>query len=675
MDDKKNELVNFPDNRRHSVREYYDHPGEDDFDEEYDESMDDEYIGENETEGVDGEDYNIFDESDQNNLFEENGNNYEENNKPNNHRKNNRLNKNDQTKSNNKMNKNQPKSNNKMNKNQPKTKTAQQNGNSSSLQSKNTIGKGASSPTKNAPLTSAKNASTTSAASGTTAGTASGATAGTASGATAGAASGATAGAASGATAGAASGATAGAASGATAGAAATGWGLLVIVIIVVILVILFVLAVVLIYLYGFEEINFPSQNYGITGAKCDYNTNGIDSDTLVELINCDATKHNYTVLDTVPLEKYIAGVALVEIGEDTLNNEEALKAQIVATRSYTLTRNIPEYNVGYDSAKNVIRMRACENDQVYWDYTKDLYRSGGGIAKYSPYEYTPAEGEEPFKHALTEEQIQKYESIYQSVLGKYAADVNGDVVYTPYHSNFETKDGETDKFRSLAAENKGNPNGNYDAILLNVYNENHDYPVSQIKDTECSIPVYNSVGEYSTWKQNASLGAPWAEVKIGTTATIDSAGCLITSIAMQIAHSGIPTGNITDFNPGTFATALKNNDILSDRGAINSYSNINKVIPGFTYAGGNDWTKYNTAISKRYERIKKVTEDGYYTVIEVKKHRGGQHWVALDVQNSANANWEEIYIWDPASTKTTISDADRYQVNRIVYFKLENGG
>lgn len=439
--------------------------------------------------------------------------------------------------------------------------------------------------------------------------------------------------------------------------------------IVIIAVLLIFLLSVVFLLLLSGESSsgsnNITSQGNSITGATCDYNLGGINDETVVQLINCESTIDSYTVLETMPLEKYVAGVAIAEMGEDY--HPEAMKAQLIAVRSFTLTRNVPEYNVGFDKRDNVIRMRACENDQVYWDYDKDIYRSAGAVSenvsKYSP-EYTPQEGETPWKKALSAEKKAQYEKIVEEVLGKYAVDSNGKVVATGYINTT------TEQFDTFARSFAGTDNGKYTGILMNTYDN-----ISSIETTSCSLNYYGDAGEYSTWKQNASLGAPWAEVKIGTTATIDSAGCLITSIAMQIAHSGIPTGNIKDFNPGTFATALKNNNILSDSGAINSYSNINKVIPGFKYAGGNNWTKYNIAISRRYERIKEVTEDGYYTVIEVKKHRGGQHWVALDVQNSANANWEEIYIWDPASTKTTISDADRYQVNRIVYFKLENGG
>lgn len=407
----------------------------------------------------------------------------------------------------------------------------------------------------------------------------------------------------------------------------------------------------------------------GVTASKCEYNVNGINQDTKVELINCDAKKDNYKVLETMSLEKYIAGVAIAEIGEEALQYEEAMKAQIIAVRSYTLTRNVDVYGVGFDEEDNVIRMRACENDQVYWDYTKDIYRGSGDIAYYSPYEYTPAEGEKPWKNALTEEQKQKYEAIVQSVVGEYAVNSSGNVVHTPYYSNYETKDGPTDKFLSLAKDNSGTANGKYTSILMNVYPE-----VTGTSVATCSMTYYGDAGEYSTWKQKEKLGAPWANVVIGYDSTnkknitIDDVGCLITSIAMQIKHSGVPTGSISDFNPGTFATALKNNGILSSGGGINSYSAIEKVVPDFKY--------YNYASlfgnkGSRYSLIKNHADENAYVIIEVRTHDDGQHWVAVDKENSAAANWEEIYIWDPATTYTKLSDTTKYQANKALVFKV----
>ena len=120
-------------------------------------------------------------------------------------------------------------------------------------------------------------------------------------------------------------------------------------------------------------------------GAHCTYNLNGVSTTgevklegLQVELINCDAKASNYRVLETVDFEKYVLGVALAEVGSGS--PDEAIKAQIIAARGFALTRNrgmCPSNPdgcfVGYNTQTNKIRMRACEADQVYWDYEKDI--------------------------------------------------------------------------------------------------------------------------------------------------------------------------------------------------------------------------------------------------------------------------------------------------------------
>lgn len=427
--------------------------------------------------------------------------------------------------------------------------------------------------------------------------------------------------------------------------------------IVLVIFILIFLVAVLL--KKNAFDVNMGS---GATASTCDYNINGINAQTKVELINCSAKKDDYQVLDTMTLEKYVAGVAIAEMGQNYA--DEAMKAQLVAVRSYTLTRNIPEYGVGYDSSANVIRMRACENDQVYWDYSKDIYRGTGpnsNVATYSP-EYQPREGEIPWKKALSEDEKSKYETIVSSVLGKYVIDSSGKVVQTGYINTT------TDKFVELAKTNEGTENGKYPAILMAVYNN-----VSSVSTANCEMLYFGTAGEYSNWKQKTSLGAPWGNVSLGCGATINSVGCLITSIAMQIAYSGVPTGSIVDFNPGTFAQAMQAAKYIDCGGNLNSYAGISKLIPDFQFVGriylsGDD--------EKRNQTIKEYAAQGYYIVIEVRKAYGGQHWVALDVKNSAVADWKKIYIWDPASaTRNTIDSKHQYKAGQFVYFKTSGVG
>lgn len=196
---------------------------------------------------------------------------------------------------------------------------------------------------------------------------------------------------------------------------------------------------------FGFIDSNASSnitEASSPTANRCSYTTNGTGgqttvSDAKVELINCDGVKSKYRVLETVEFEKYVLGVALAEIGPDA--PDEALKAQIVAARTYALSRNKgmcpsdPDrcFN-GYNKSTNTIRMRACEADQVYWDYEKDIYQQyRGSISLYSP----EVNSGKVWKHALSDSQKQRVESLANEVKGEILQDSNGNPPKISYNN------------------------------------------------------------------------------------------------------------------------------------------------------------------------------------------------------------------------------------------------
>lgn len=204
----------------------------------------------------------------------------------------------------------------------------------------------------------------------------------------------------------------------------------------------LFLVALIVIMMFFADEEGMFKASKSST--HCSYNLSGVTSNgkteldgVQVELINCSGTQSNYTVLETIDFEKYVLGVALAEIGPDA--GDEALKAQIVAVRSFSLTRNsgMCPYNkdncfYGYNATTNKIRMRACEADQVYWDYEKDIYRiDQGAISLYSP----EINSGTLWKSALSEERKAQVLAIAEEVKGKVLLDENGEVFSTNYNS------------------------------------------------------------------------------------------------------------------------------------------------------------------------------------------------------------------------------------------------
>lgn len=204
------------------------------------------------------------------------------------------------------------------------------------------------------------------------------------------------------------------------------------------------------------------------SGTQCSYNLKGVTAsgdvsldDVKVELVNCDATQSDYRVLETIDFEKYVLGVALAEIGPDS--PDEAIKAQIIAARNFALTRNSgmcpgnpDNCFYGYNVTTKKIRMRACEADQVYWDYDKDIYRSDrGAISLYSP----EVNSGSLWKSALSEQRKSEILALADSVKGKVLVDSSNNVYATSYNSS------KSSEFISLANSGKS-----FDQILESVY-------------------------------------------------------------------------------------------------------------------------------------------------------------------------------------------------------------
>lgn len=245
---------------------------------------------------------------------------------------------------------------------------------------------------------------------------------------------------------------------------------------------------ILLFILLLFEEMEGKSSRKG--GTHCTYSLKGVVasgeielSGLKVELINCDGTESNYTVLETIDFEKYVLGVALAEIGPDS--PDEAIKTQIVAARNFALTRNSgmcpgnqDNCFYGYNASTGKIRMRACEADQVYWDYEKDIYRQDrGSISLYSP-EVTSGS---LWKSALDDTRKQEVLALAEEVKGKVLVDTSGNVVSTNYVAST------SDQFISLANEGK-----TYDEILATVYTDSDGFG-----DAYCSSYGNIDYGDY----------------------------------------------------------------------------------------------------------------------------------------------------------------------------------
>lgn len=367
------------------------------------------------------------------------------------------------------------------------------------------------------------------------------------------------------------------------------------------------------------------NQTYG----SCKYNMsqNTVDTSNLnVVLLTCDGSRE----LERVDFETYIKGVVYGEVGNTW--PAEVLKAQAVATRSYTLTRNETlcpgrpnDCEYGYNPKKNEIRMRNCEADQVYCDYKKGCQRYS-----YNGYNSLISGTQNPslkiYKEALSEPNIEIFENTLNEVQGKVLINENNATYAASYI------DVDQNAWNSMY---NANNSIDYNEILIKHY----------WNKTKSNLTIasnctsYGNMGEFSEWKQ---FDPRWKDVNIGYD-TLHRSGCLVTSISIQFARTG--TVNLPEFNPGIFANELTKRGGFSAGGGLlwdPLIVTINQLSNGKFQAVNLDYSLQGTKQNK-INTLKQFLDSGNLLVLGV-KYEG--HWVAVDrIEN------DKVYIFDPGDS------------------------
>ncbi|MCI9064008.1 MAG: hypothetical protein HFJ17_05350 [Clostridia bacterium] len=165
------------------------------------------------------------------------------------------------------------------------------------------------------------------------------------------------------------------------------------------------------------------------------------------------------------------------------------------------------------------------------------------------------------------------------------------------------------------------------------------------------------SNGDYTSWKQYSD---EWKDIKMGD-GTIKRYGCLVTSLAIQIARSGTAITNLpakySTFNPGAFVTSLKEN------GGIDSTANFQgrgweKIASNVKIKEENSFGTVNTnsGLAKLLSNeLSTGAEEGKYQkyiVIKISAVGHPQHWIAIDsVTNNS------VTLMDPGAEGVTLDD------------------
>ena len=399
------------------------------------------------------------------------------------------------------------------------------------------------------------------------------------------------------------------------------------------------------------EDTGGSGVSYRHYGATCSFNVGSQEaSDIKVRLLQCGDGSRGQPIAgeDLVDFEKYILGVVYAENGGGPT---EALKTQAVAARTYALTRGKQmggAANIGltYESGQWILSIRNCTEDQVYCDPDKGCWSNsssaGGTVHSGSDssksYSRGPLAADSSVRSAVA------------SVAGEVVVDASGNLVVTPYTA-------ETQRAWNSDAQN----GMGYFSIIQKYYG---DKGASDLK-SNC---VLSGGGDYTSWKQGDSA---WGNILLGSNGSSSMAniGCMVTSYAIMIAKSGTMV-TIDNFNPGTFAQAMKASGAFTPGGAFTS-SNYKLVAPNLTQVTGLD---ISGSQEEKFNQIKKYADMGYEMVIRAKcvglYCSSGQHWVAFD-----HIEGNKVYVFDPSFGKSGLlwPTYDYRYTNRINVFKRED--
>ena len=354
---------------------------------------------------------------------------------------------------------------------------------------------------------------------------------------------------------------------------------------------------------------------------------------------------------ELVPFEKYVLGVAYQEIGTGV--SEDAFKAQLIASRSYILARPTQMGSSTKwrklekeSSGKWVLQVASCTADQVYCDPDKGC-SAVNGDAQWKQVHSGTSHGT-AIKGPLAEDS--KYRQYASDVQGEVLVNDQGYIVLTNYES------AETNSFASM-----GNSGYDYKQILIQEYSQK--YPGAgelSIQKNDCGRCA--STGNYTKWRQDQG---EWVNISLGKSQnTIGTAGCLVTSLAMQVAKSGVQT-NVSSLNPGTFVEYLNGKNVFDEYGNFTDYTAVSYVAPTFKYQNTVDVSGMSK--EDKLNTIKNIVSSGAYAIAEVKGKVIGEHWVAID-----SVSGDTIKMMDPGSDATDMwKEYNWDNTSTIVYYKV----
>lgn len=283
-------------------------------------------------------------------------------------------------------------------------------------------------------------------------------------------------------------------------------------------------------YKAGYEYLVGNRYEYGaICGeinGNCSYTVKTADNKTVdvnnikVRLLQCaDGTRGEPIAgEELVDFEKYIIGVTYAENGGGPF---EALKAQAIAARSYSLMRGqtmgTSYLRIYKENGQWILPIRNCNEDQVYCDPDKGCTMYGSGKTVRSGQQ----SGGTYKKPLAADSNIRK---AVAETTGKVLSDASGNIVSTPYTSTTQ------DAWNAAASSGS-------DAYQILA----ESYGTEKVIKASCSgtVGTTTNSGSEKYYNQGDYAHVPYCSGD----STVANAGCLPTAYAMVVENL---TGKVT---------------------------------------------------------------------------------------------------------------------------------
>ncbi len=350
-----------------------------------------------------------------------------------------------------------------------------------------------------------------------------------------------------------------------------------------------------------------------------------------------------------ISIDKYIKGVVYEELGSS--NNIEQIKAQMVAAKSYTLSRHKP---ILTDDGTYVIKMRWSTADQDYCDYEK------GCKNVKENYGYNNSNDCTNCKHwanreAASEEKIKLYDQAWEESKNIYVVDSDG----TPRGSY---REGCTKGTCMDQKELEKIDNMDYQSILQSFYTK---YTLA-VQEGEFATALTGTSSKVCANTNGNGFGISddkfkfyyqedYSDLFCGSDKTIAIAGCGGTSYAMLVAN----LSNDTNFNPVDASNEGKGTNYCGSSGTSDGLF-TNTLISkhsGFT-------AKNIEVSSSGAQEVLQVIMNGGLVVANVQGQSPftwGGHWIvirAIDING-------KVKVADPISKDRSLTGT--YDINKFI--------